>query len=64
MRKIDEVQNEIFQLKTTFNFTNTRNAKENSIVLEGKTYIHKESLDVWKEKIKPLRNKSKNNNKY
>lgn len=60
MRKIDEVQNEILQLENNIQFfTNTRNAKkENSIVLEVRKNIaiHKESLDVWKEKLKQLRN--------
>jgi hypothetical protein len=60
MRKIDEVQSEIFQLENNIQFfTNTRNAKkENSIVLEVRKNIaiHKESLDVWKEKLKQLRN--------
>ncbi|MFV8442441.1 DUF349 domain-containing protein [Flavobacterium sp. LB2P44] len=60
MRKIDEVQNEIFQLENNIQFfTNTRNAKkENSIVLEVRKNIaiHKESLDVWKDKLKQLRN--------
>ena len=60
MRKIDEVQNEIFQLENNIHFfTNTRNAKkENSIVVEVRKNIaiHKESLDVWKEKLKQLRN--------
>ena len=60
MRKIDEVQNEIFQLENNIQFfTNTRNAKkENSIVVEVRKNIaiHKESLDVWKEKLKQLRN--------
>ncbi|MEZ7498795.1 DUF349 domain-containing protein [Flavobacterium sp. Arc3] len=60
MRKIDEVQNEIFQLENNIQFfTNTRNAKkENSIVLEVRKNIaiHKESLGVWKEKLKQLRN--------
>ena len=59
MRKIDEVQNEIFQLENNIQFfTNTRNAKkENSIVLEVRKNIaiHKESLAVWKEKLKQLR---------
>jgi hypothetical protein len=60
MRKIDEVQNEIFQLENNIQFfTNTRNAKkENSIVLEVRKNIaiHRESLDIWKEKLKQLRN--------
>ena len=59
-RKIDEGQNEIFQLENNSQFfTNTRNAKkENSIVVEVRKNIaiHKESLDVWKEKLKQLRN--------
>jgi hypothetical protein len=59
MRKIEEVQNEIFQLENNIQFfTNTKNAKkENSIVLEVRKNIaiHKESLDVWKEKLKQLR---------
>jgi hypothetical protein len=60
MRKIEEVQNEIFQLENNIQFfTNTKNAKkENSIVLEVRKNIaiHKESLDVWREKLKQLRN--------
>jgi len=60
MRKIDEVQNEIFQLENNIQFfTNTRNAKkENSIVLEVRKNIaiQKETLDVWKEKLKQIRN--------
>ncbi|MBC5836651.1 DUF349 domain-containing protein [Flavobacterium muglaense] len=60
IRKIDEVQNEIFQLENNIQFfTNTKNAKkENSIVLEVRKNIaiHKESLDVWKEKLAQLRN--------
>lgn len=60
MRKIEEVQNEIFQLENNIQFfTNTKNAKkENSIVLEVRKNIaiHKESLEVWKEKLQQLRN--------
>ena len=60
LRKIDEVQNEIFQLENNIQFfTNTRNAKkENSIVLEVRKNIaiHKESLEIWKEKLEQLRN--------
>ena len=59
MRKIDEVQNEIFQLENNIQFfTNTKNAKkENSIVLEVRKNIEiqKETLDVWKEKLKQIR---------
>ena len=60
IRKIEEVQNEIFQLENNIQFfTNTKNAKkENSIVLEVRKNIaiHKESLDIWKEKLAQLRN--------
>ena len=60
MRKIEEVKNEIFQLENNIQFfTNTRNAKkENSIIIEVRKNIalHKETLDVWKEKLKQLRN--------
>lgn len=60
MRKIDEVQSEIFQLENNIQFfTNTRNAKkENSIVLEVRKNIekHKEELVVLKDKLKQLKN--------
>lgn len=60
MRKIEEVQNEIFQLENNIQFfANTKNAKkENSIVLEVRKNIaiHKESLELWKDKLKQLRN--------
>ena len=59
MRKIDEVQSEIFQLENNIQFfTNTRNAKkENSIVLEVRKNIekHKEELVALKDKLKELR---------
>lgn len=59
MRKIEEVQGEIFQLENNIQFfTNTKNAKkENSIVLEVRKNIekHKEELTVLKEKLKQLR---------
>jgi hypothetical protein len=60
IRKIDELQHEIFQLENNIQFfTNTKNAKkENSIVLEVRKNIaiHKENLDIWKEKLTQLRN--------
>ncbi|WP_418263333.1 DUF349 domain-containing protein [Flavobacterium faecale] len=60
IRKIDELQNEIFQLENNIQFfANTKNAKkENSIVLEVRKNIaiHKENLDIWKEKLTQLRN--------
>ncbi len=60
MRKIDEVQNEIFQLENNIQFfQNTKNAKkENSIVTEVRKNIerHKEELATWKDKLKQIRN--------
>lgn len=59
IRKIEELQNEIFQLENNIQFfTNNKNQKkENSIVTEVRKNIarHKESLEVWKEKLKQLR---------
>ncbi|WP_245892214.1 DUF349 domain-containing protein [Flavobacterium pallidum] len=59
MRKIEEVQSEIFQLENNIQFfTNTKNAKkENSIVLEVRKNIekHKEELSVLKDKLKKVR---------
>ncbi len=59
MRKIEEVQNEIFQLENNIQFfTNTKNAKkENSIVTEVRKNIasHKDNLNVLKDKLKQLR---------
>lgn len=63
LRKIDETQNEIFQLENNIQFfANTKNAKkENPLILEVRKNIerHKETLDVWKEKLKQLREISK-----
>ena len=60
IRKIDEIQNEIFQLENNIQFfTNTRNAKkENSIVLEVRKNIekHREEMSLLKEKLKQVRN--------
>ena len=59
MRKIEEVQGEIFQLENNIQFfANTRNAKkENSIVLEVRKNIekHREELVVLRDKLKQLR---------
>ncbi|WP_291087691.1 DUF349 domain-containing protein [Flavobacterium sp. BFFFF1] len=59
MRKIEEVQSEIFQLENNIQFfTNTKNAKkENSIVLEVRKSIerHKDELSVLKDKLKKVR---------
>ncbi len=60
MRKIDEVQNEIFQLENNIQFfQNAKNAKkENSIVTEVRKNIerHKEELQTWKEKLIQIKN--------
>jgi hypothetical protein len=59
MRKIEEVQSNIFQLENNIQFfANTRNAKkENSIVTEVRKniQIHKDELMVLKDKLKQLR---------
>ena len=59
MRKIDELQHEIFQLENNIQFfQNTKNAKkENSIVLEVRKNIeiHKQELQTWKDKLKQIR---------
>jgi hypothetical protein len=59
MRKIEEVQNEIFQLENNIQFfQNTKNAKkENSIVTEVRKTIerHKDELSTWKEKLKQIK---------
>lgn len=63
IRKIDEIQNEIFQLENNIQFfQNTKNAKkENSIVTEVRKTIerHKEDLVTWKDKLKQIRNLNK-----
>lgn len=56
MRKIDEVQNEIFQLENNIQFIT--NAKpDNPLVKEVNKSIerHKEELKTWKEKLKQIR---------
>ncbi len=60
MRKIEEVQHEIFQLENNIQFfQNTKNAKkENTIVTEVRKNIEKlkEELASWKDKQKQIRN--------
>ncbi|MGH2666345.1 DUF349 domain-containing protein [Flavobacterium sp.] len=56
IRKVEEVQNEIFQLENNIQFfANAK--KDNPMVLEVKKSIerHKEELAVWKEKLKQIR---------
>ncbi len=59
MRKIEEIQSEIFQLENNIQFfANTRNAKkENSIVLEVRKNIekHREEMAILRDKLKQLR---------
>lgn len=60
MRKIDEVQSEIFQLENNIQFIS--NAKgDNPFVKEVNKNIerHKEELKTWKEKLKQIRNLNK-----
>lgn len=57
IRKIEEVQQEIFQLENNIQFfANAK--KDNPMVLEVKKNIerHKESLQMWKDKLKQIRN--------
>ncbi|NUY81189.1 DUF349 domain-containing protein [Flavobacterium sp. MAH-1] len=57
MRKIDEVQSEIFQLENNIQFfANAK--KDNPMVAEVRKNIerHKEELDMFKQKLKQLRN--------
>ena len=56
-RKVEEVQNEIFQLENNIQFfANAK--KDNPMVTEVKKSIerHKEDLAMWKEKLKQIRN--------
>lgn len=60
IRKIEELQHEIFQLENNIQFFTSNNKnekKENAIVTEVRKNIarHKESLETWKEKLKQLR---------
>jgi len=59
MRKIDEVQGEIFQLENNIQFfSSAKNAKkENPMIAEVRKSIerHKEELDTLKQKLKQLR---------
>ena len=59
MRKIDEVQGNIFQLENNIQFFTTKNQKKESpMIIEVRKNIekHKEELGVLKEKLKQLRN--------
>lgn len=59
IRKIDEIQSEIFQLENNIQFfTNAK--KDNPLVKEVLKNIekHKSELETWKDKLKQLRNLS------
>ncbi len=58
MRKIDEVQSEIFQLENNIQFFTSKNSKKESpMVVEVRRNIekHKEELDTLKSKLKQIR---------
>ena len=57
MRKVDEVQNEIFQLENNIQFF-AKAKKDSPMVLEVMKNIdkQKEELATWKEKLKQIRN--------
>ena len=59
MRKIDELQSEIFQLENNIQFF-THAKKDNPLVKEVFKNIekHKDELKTWKDKLKQLRNLS------
>ena len=56
IRKVEEVQNEIFQLENNIQFF-AKAKKDNPMVLEVMKNIerHKEELATWKEKLKQIR---------
>ncbi|MFM9989584.1 DUF349 domain-containing protein [Flavobacterium sp.] len=56
IRKVEEVQNEIFQLENNIQFF-AKAKKDNPMVLEVMKNIerHKEELNTWKEKLKQIR---------
>jgi hypothetical protein len=59
MRKIDEIKNDIFQLENNIQFFTSAKStkKENPVIVEVRKNIEhlKESMDLWKEKLKQLR---------
>lgn len=56
-KKIDEVQNEIFQLENNIQFISSSSKGENPFIKEVKKNIerHKDDLKLWKEKLSKLR---------
>lgn len=56
-KKIDEVQNEIFQLENNIQFISSSSKGENPFIKEVKKNIerHKDELKLWKEKLSKLR---------
>jgi hypothetical protein len=56
-KKIDEVQNEIFQLENNIQFISSSSKGENPFIKEVEKNIerHKDELKLWKEKLSKLR---------
>ena len=56
-KKIDEVQNEIFQLENNIQFISSSSKGENPFIKEVQKNIekHKDELKLWKEKLTKLR---------
>lgn len=56
-KKIDEVQNEIFQLENNIQFISSSSKGENPFIKEVEKNIerHKDELKLWKEKLNKLR---------
>lgn len=56
-KKIDEVQNEIFQLENNIQFISSSSKGENPFIKEVQKSIerHKDELKLWKEKLRKLR---------
>ena len=56
-KKVDEVQNEIFQLENNIQFISSSSKGENPFIKEVQKSIerHKEDLKMWKEKLNRLR---------
>jgi hypothetical protein len=56
-KKVDEVQNEIFQLENNIQFISSSSKGENPFIKEVQKNIerHKEDLKMWKEKLNRLR---------
>ena len=58
MRKIEEVQQEIFQLENNIQFISSSSKGENPFIKEVQKNIerHKDDLKLWKEKLQQIKN--------